>query len=283
MSRSRPRCSRLHAGSPGQRSGFESRWALPSVHAWPSGRGSGLPSRRRGFDSRRVLLIPTSTRPPLLTYAPTRRGRKPAIQAPVKRAPADRASHVCKPTISWFVGTPKRDPTPVREAMARLTLAAPTRWSGRSSGACSPSVSRRRTRPVSAGGRFDAGGELRPVVYQGGEEATRAPVKRLIAGSTPAPGACPHRLAGQGRRPLTAETRVRIPVGTPRPCRSAARSPPFQGGDGGAAPPTGTRSSSWRSRSPSKRSLAGSNPAERTHRSRLGSPTEEAMRSDRIQ
>jgi len=30
-------------------------------------------------------------------------------------------------------------------------------------------------------------------------------------------------------------------VGTPGPCRPTARSPPFHGGDGGAAPPTGTR------------------------------------------
>ena len=54
--------------------------------------------------------------------------------------------------------------------------------------------------------------------YQGGETATQAPVKRPTAGSNPAPGApCPHRLAGQGRRPLKAETRVRIPVGTLAP------------------------------------------------------------------
>ena len=79
------------------------------------------------------------------------------------------------------------------------------------------------------------------MIYQGGEAATQAPVKRPTAGSNPAPGACPHRLAGQGRRPLKAETRVRIPVGTPR-----ARV-------------------HWMDNSSSKRAFAGSSPAGRTH------------------
>jgi hypothetical protein len=74
----------------------------------------------------------------------------------------------------------------------------------------------------------------------------------------------PHRLAGQGRRPLKAETRVRIPVGTPGPCRPTARSPLFQGGDGGAAPPTGTRPRPVEDSSSSKRDRAGSNPAGRS-------------------
>ena len=55
---------------------------------------------------------------------------------------------------------------------------------------------------------------------------------------------CPHRLAGQGRRPLKAETRVRIPVGTPR---ARVR---------------------WMDSSSSKRAFAGSNPAGRTRPSR---------------
>ena len=51
---------------------------------------------------------------------------------------------------------------------------------------------------------------------------------------------CPHRLAGQGRRPLKAETRVRIPVGTL--CARVR----------------------WMDSSSSKRAFAGSNPAGRT-------------------
>ena len=38
-----------------------------------------------------------------------------------------------------------------------------------------------------------------------------------------------------GSRPLKAETRVRIPPGTLRPCRPVARSPPSQGGEPGPA------------------------------------------------
>jgi hypothetical protein len=50
---SRPRCSRLHAGSPGQRGGFDSRWAL-KTHAWPIGmrHRPSKPARRVRFPPR---------------------------------------------------------------------------------------------------------------------------------------------------------------------------------------------------------------------------------------
>ena len=50
---SRPRCSRLHAGLPVRRSGFDSRWAL-TTHAWPIGarHRPSKPARRVRFPPR---------------------------------------------------------------------------------------------------------------------------------------------------------------------------------------------------------------------------------------
>src|SRR5256885_15235077 len=98
------------------------------------------------------------------------------------------------------------------------------------------------------------------VAYQGGEEATQAAVNRPIVGSNPAPGARvrPHRLAGQGRRPLKAETRVRVPVGARGPGRLTARALVFQGTGGGGAPPTGARPPPPEDRTASRRASAGS-------------------------
>ena len=96
---------------------------------------------------------------------------------------------------------------------------------------------RKRERPVRV--RREA-----QVAYQGGEEATQAAVNRPIVGSNPAPGARvrPHRLAGQGRRPLKAETRVRIPVGTHMPPRSEWNGRRATNAEiGGSNPPGGAR------------------------------------------
>ena len=114
--------------------------------------------------------------------------------------------------------------------------------------------------------------------YQGGEAATRAPVKRLTAGSNPAPGAdrkvrddCPHRLAGQGRRPLKAETRVRIPVGTCARVDQQRGRHSFKVEMAGQHRPRVRARVRWMDRSPSKRSRAGSSPAGRTRpRSPIG-------------
>lgn len=49
----RPRCSRLHAGLPVRRSGFDPRWAL-TTHAWPIGmrHRPSKPARRVRFPPR---------------------------------------------------------------------------------------------------------------------------------------------------------------------------------------------------------------------------------------
>jgi hypothetical protein len=155
----------------------------------------------------------------------------------MKSALADRGSHVCKSAALWWEG--------------RRALPLKRRW--------------RRTRPVPGRGPFES---VERLTYQGGEAATQAPVKRPTAGSSPAPGATRERRSPSaswlGCRPLMAETRVRIPVGTPGPCRPTARSPLFHSGDGGAAPPTGTRPRPVEDSSSSKRVPAGSNPAGRS-------------------
>ena len=160
------------------------------------------------------------SRTPSVRFRPLQRGR-PLAAALVNRprkGPTSEEHRLDKPEA---VGAGRgQQPLEQQPSKARWQTACRTSASRRSSGGttvvrCLSSVDGDVPGPYPG---EDRSSRSRGSRYQGGEAATQAPVKRPTAGSSPAPGAldnCPHRLAGQGRRPLKAETRVRIPVGTP--------------------------------------------------------------------
>jgi hypothetical protein len=93
---SRPRCSRLHAGLPVRRSGFDSRWAL-TTHAWPIGmrHRPSKPARRVRFPPRALsVFCRVGWRPsrphkpdPVGSIPTPATGKRPHRVALVKRAP----------------------------------------------------------------------------------------------------------------------------------------------------------------------------------------------------
>ena len=143
------------------------------------------------------------------------RGQQPLEQRQEQSALADRVSHVCKSAVAGGV-TAER-------CLSSVDGDVPGPYPGedrsnRSRGSDTRVAKRQRRRLLSA-----------------------PPQVRVLPLVHVCPDECPHRLAGQGRRPLKAETRVRIPVGTPR---ARVR---------------------WMDSSSSKRAFAGSSPAGRTH------------------